>query len=208
MPACCSSCIVPHLTPDGQHICPACRKSIHALCGEHLEDNPLGSDIICFDCCKEKPKPMDVLFDTSTYNVTARSPFGSEKCSYSKRGYTCVFARNKKSSCETISNEDENTGVSRAAEGCTSLSHVSCYLNFFNKNDALGHNCHFLDDDNILQVVCGKNCYKKLKSKLNPSSNAKSRGSYWHNDGSPSSLAILLDWLTTEKKLYSVQRSQ
>jgi hypothetical protein len=37
------------------HICPECKRPIHAVCvGRHLEDAPLGRDIICFDCIEDE----------------------------------------------------------------------------------------------------------------------------------------------------------
>jgi len=37
------------------HISPECKRTIHAVCvGRHLEDAPLGRDIICFHCIEDE----------------------------------------------------------------------------------------------------------------------------------------------------------
>jgi hypothetical protein len=47
------SCTAPALPLAANHICPKCKRPIHVICvGKHLEDAPLGRDIICMDCAK------------------------------------------------------------------------------------------------------------------------------------------------------------
>jgi hypothetical protein len=54
MPKCSTNCTAPALPLATNHVCPRCKSPIHAICvGKHLDDAPLGRDIICFDCTED-----------------------------------------------------------------------------------------------------------------------------------------------------------
>jgi hypothetical protein len=118
-----------------------CKRPIHGVCvDKHLEDSPLGRDIVCFDCTKaesgeeddDKEKDGDhaevvtATVGNATYilkSLLVRHPV--EKCSYKKnRVYKCIHDN---------SNADEVDLCS--SNGSTSKSHLVCYLNF------LGEHC-------------------------------------------------------------------
>ena len=117
-----------------------CKRPIHGVCvGKHLEESPLGRDIVCFDCAEAEGKQEEEEEDDdedaevvtasvgdTTYILTSlmvRQP--SEKCSYKKnRGYKCIH-----------DNFTADEVVFCSSTGCTSKSHLVCYLNF------LGEHC-------------------------------------------------------------------
>jgi len=117
-----------------------CKRPIHGVCvGKHLEESPLGRDIVCFDCAEAEGKQEEEEDDDdedaevvtasvgdTTYILTSlmvRQP--SEKCSYKKnRGYKCIH-----------DNFTADEVVFCSSTGCTSKSHLVCYLN------CLGEHC-------------------------------------------------------------------
>jgi hypothetical protein len=56
MPKCSMKCGFEGLPLNTNHICPECKRPIHAVCvGRHLEDASLGRDIISgFDCIEDE----------------------------------------------------------------------------------------------------------------------------------------------------------
>jgi hypothetical protein len=117
-----------------------CKRPIHGVCvGKHLEESPLGRDIVCFDCAKAKRKEEEEDDDEeedaevvtasvgdTTYILTSLMVWQpGEKCSYKKnRGYKCIH-----------DNSTADEVVFCSSNGCTSKSHLVCYLNF------LGEHC-------------------------------------------------------------------
>ncbi len=120
---------------------------MHGICvGKHLEDQPLGRDIICLDCAEaeseagsedeDEGEPVTATTDgdegatvTATVldvsyklnNIGIR--LADESCSYKKkRGYKCVHVRSSPDEVVTCSNKD-----------CSGKSHLVCYLNFLGK---------------------------------------------------------------------------
>ena len=55
MPKCSMNCGFEDPPLNTNHISPECKRTIHAVCvGRHLEDAPLGRDIICFHCIEDE----------------------------------------------------------------------------------------------------------------------------------------------------------
>jgi hypothetical protein len=116
------------------HICPECKRPIHAVCvGRHLENAPLGRDIICFEYIEDEE-----LANESEGNGTAELPTATvggvtykltslelgkqgDRCSYKvKRCYKCLH--DKQSLNEFVS--------CSITKDCCHKSHLHCYLNF------------------------------------------------------------------------------
>ena len=81
---------------------------------------------------------------------------------------------------------------------CDKSFHLDCYKSFIVENDLT----HLVKELRI-SFVCGKRCYQKVKKDMfNPNKNnnvPKDNPKFWDNDGDPSSLEVLLDWITDEK---------
>jgi hypothetical protein len=137
MPKCSMNCTAPALPLATNHICPRCKRPIHAICvGEHVDDAPLGRDIICFDCAEhdeeskaleeEQHQENEVTHVTVSVCGVSYQLNGlqlrqtGEHCSYKKkRGYKCVHDKQTRDEVVTCSNTE-----------CSSKSHLVCYLNF------------------------------------------------------------------------------
>jgi hypothetical protein len=118
MPKCSINCTAPNLPLNTNHICPVCKRLVHGICvGKHLEDQPLGRDIICLDCTEaESEVGLEDEDEGATLTATADGDEGATvtatvldvsyklnnigihladgSCSYKKkRGYKCVHVR-------------------------------------------------------------------------------------------------------------------
>lgn len=131
------NCTAPALPLATNHICPRCKRPIHGICiGKHLDDAPLGRDIICLDCApdaedseeleEEQRQENEVTsVTTSAHGVSyqlndLQLRQTGEHCSYKKkRGYKCVHDKQTRDEVTTCSNTD-----------CSSKSHLVCYLKF------------------------------------------------------------------------------
>jgi hypothetical protein len=92
------NCTAPNLPLNTNHICTVCNRPVHGICvGKHVEDQPLGRDIICLDCAKATseagPKDEDegamttATVQDASYmltNIGIHQP--GEHCSYKKGG--------------------------------------------------------------------------------------------------------------------------
>jgi hypothetical protein len=146
MPKCSINCTAPNLPLNTNHICPVCKRPVHGICvGKHLEDQPLGRDLICLDCAEadsvagsededegatatatdgdEGATVTATVLDVSykLTNIGIRQP--DDCCSFKKkRGYKCVHVRSSPDEVVICSNKD-----------CSGRSHLVCYLNFLGK---------------------------------------------------------------------------
>ena len=127
MPKCSINCTAPNLPLNTNHICPVCKRPVHGICvGKHLEDQPLGRDLICLDCATDGDEGATVtatVLDVSykLTNIGIRQP--DDCCSFKKkRGYKCVHVRSSPDEVVICSNKD-----------CSGRSHLVCYLNFLGK---------------------------------------------------------------------------
>jgi hypothetical protein len=114
MPKCSINYTAPNLPLNTNYICPVCKRLVHGICvGKHLEDQPLGRDIICLDCAKAESEdkgerePVTATTDEdegTSVNATVLDVsyklnnigihLADESCSYKKkRGYKCVHVR-------------------------------------------------------------------------------------------------------------------
>jgi hypothetical protein len=206
------------------HICPEYKRPIHAVCvGRHLEDAPLGMDIICFDCIEDEELAHEsegngttpvttATIGGVTYKLTSLE-LGKQgdHCSYKvKRGYKCIHDKHSLNELVPCSTKD-----------CAFKSHLCCYLNFLGKalcslfsftvfiliyffvfvffSEITSKDPIYCND--ILQVTCSKSCYNVTKSNLVASlgSGTGTTGVKWHNGGiDTSSFNILLQWLMAE----------
>jgi len=206
-----------------------CKWPIHGVCvGKHLEESPLGRDIVCFDCAEAESNYEDnkeeedgdhaevvtASVGDATYILKSLMVWQpGEKCSYKKnRGYKCIHDN---------SNADEV--VLCSSNGCTSKSHLVCYSNFLDEQCSnliyififyfISISSYFfiylettnkdrLYEKDVLQLTCSESCYNvvKVMSKVVIGSKKDATtGVKWHNDGvGINSLALLLQWLTTE----------
>jgi len=137
-------------------------------------------------------------FSGKTYEVGNLIPERpSEDCNFAKR-YQCLIKKR-----DTAWEDNTLIQCSVCKRG---LTHVSCYINFVNADK----NGHLQKDSNSgkLSVTCSKACYnrvamrEKLKQdKINRMSD-KRRCIPWDRDamtdGGPTSMSVLLDWITTK----------
>jgi hypothetical protein len=134
MPKCSMKCGFEDLPLNTNHICPECKRPIHAVCfGRHLEDAPLGRGIICFDCIEDQELANEsegngttpvttATIGGVTYKLTSLK-LGKQDCLYKvKRGYKCIHDKHILNELVPCSTKD-----------CAYKLHLCCYLNFLGK---------------------------------------------------------------------------